>query len=127
MSSILCAAHSHHVSSLQHEWHPVKSLISRLRSKYGEYAVFFYNEFSPDIIALIWRPAAFVPKAFSAMMSEYQSPVLKDWKDDSLVIANTDELISEIGYAGRDILSDIKVLDDKKPEPSSNEGKRQKK
>ena len=119
--------HSHHVSSLQHEWHPVKSLISRLRSKYGEYAVFFYNEFSPDIIALIWRPAAFVPKAFSAMMSEYQSPVLKDWKDDSLVIANTDELISEIGYAGRDILSDIKVLDDKKPEPSSNEGKRQKK
>lgn len=124
---MVCAAHSHHVSSFQHEWHPVKSLISRLRSKYGEYAVFFYNEFSPDIIAMIWRPAAFVPKAFSAMMSEYQSPVLKDWKDDSLVIANTDELISEIGYAGRDILSDIKVLDDKKPEPSSNEGKRQKK
>lgn len=124
---MVCAAHSHHVSSFQHEWHPVKSLISRLRSQYGEYAVFFYNEFSPDIIAMIWRPAAFVPKAFSAMMSEYQSPVLKDWKDDSLVIANTDELISEIGYAGRDILSDIKVLDDKKPEPSSNEGKRQKK
>ena len=76
---------------------------------------------------MIWRPAAFVPKAFSAMMSEYQSPVLKDWKDDSLVISNTDELISEIGYAGRDILSDIKVLDDKKPELPSSEGKRQKK
>eukprot|EP00986_Skeletonema_menzelii_P005322 scaffold1915_cov143-Skeletonema_menzelii.AAC.8 len=112
--------------STLHEWHPVKSLISRLRSKYGEYAVFFYNEFSPDIIAMIWRPAAFAPKAFSAMMSEYQSPVLKDWRDDSLVITNTDELISEIGYAGRDMLSDIKVLDDKKP-PSKNEGKRQKK
>jgi len=110
-----------------HEWNPVKSLISRLRSKYGEYAVFFYNEFSPDIIAMIWRPAAFVPKAFSAMMSEYQSPVLKVWKDDSLVITNTDDLMSEIGYAGRDILADIKVLDDKKPDPSSTEGKRQKK
>lgn len=113
--------------SFQHEWHPVKSLISRLRSKYGEYAVFFYNEFSPDIIAMIWRPTAFVPKAFSAMMSEFQSPVLKGWKDDSLVMTNTDDLMSEIGYAGRDILSDIKVLDDKRPEPSSVEGKRQKK
>ena len=76
---------------------------------------------------MIWRPTAFVPKAFSAMMSEYQSPVMKVWKDDSLVITNTDDLMSEIGYAGRDILSDIKVLDDKKPEPGNAEGKRQKK
>ena len=112
----LCRTHLH--VSFQHEWNPVKSLISKLRSKYGEYAVFFYNEFSPDIIAMIWRPAAFVPNAFSAMMSEFQSPVLKCWKDDSLVIANTDDLMTEISYAGRDMLSDIKVLDDKKPDSS---------
>ena len=118
---------SQHMVSLQHEWQPVKSLISKLRSQYGEYAVFFYNEFSPDIIAMIWRPAAFIPKAFSAMMSEYQSPVLKCWKDDSLVMTNTDDLMSEIGYASRHVLSDIKVLDNKKTDSSNHEAKRQKK
>jgi hypothetical protein len=121
VSTYFCSR-THLQSPFQHEWHPVKSLISKLRSKYGEYAVFFYNEFSPDIIAMIWRPAAFVPRAFSAMMSEFQSPVLKLWKDDSLVTTNTDDLMSDIVYAGRDILSDVKVLDDKKPD-SSQEGK----
>lgn len=98
----------------QHEWDPIKSLVSELRSKFSEYAVFFYNEFSPDIIALIWRPAAFVPKSFSVMMSEFQSPVLKLWKDDSLVVTNSDDLINEIGHIGRHVFSDIKVINTRK-------------
>ena len=98
----------------QHEWDPIKSLVSELRSKFSEYAVFFYNEFSPDIIALIWRPAAFVPKSFSVMLSEFQSPVLKLWKDDSLVVTNSDDLINEIGHIGRHVFSDIKVINTKK-------------
>jgi U3 small nucleolar RNA-associated protein 22 len=107
---------THFDVSFQHEWHPVKSLVSKLRSNYSEYAIFFYNEFAPDIIAMIWRPAAFAPKPFSVMISEFQSPVLKFWKDDSLVITNAEELISEIGYVGRNILSDIKLLDYRKPD-----------
>ncbi len=99
-----------HLLSFQHEWNPIKSLVSELRSKFSEHAVFFYNEFSPDIIALIWRPPAFVPKSFSVMMSEFQSPVLKLWKDDSLVVTNSDDLINEIGHIGRHLLSDIKVI-----------------
>ena len=99
-----------HLLPFQHEWDPIKSLVSELRSKFSEYAVFFYNEFSPDIIALIWRPSAFVPKSFSVMMSEFQSPVLKLWKDDSLVVTNSDDLINEIAHIGRHLLSDIKVI-----------------
>ncbi len=93
----------------------MKSLVSTLRSRYNDYAVFFYNELTPDVIAIVWRPAAFVPQLFSAMVSEFKRPAMEFWRDDSLVIPNTDDLISEIEYASKDIISDVKVLDDKKP------------
>lgn len=76
---------------------------------------------------MVWRPAAFVPKPFSVMMSEFQSPVLKLWKDDSLVITNTSDLISEIFGVGRHVLADIKMLDNKKSDVLDNEGKRKRK
>lgn len=57
-----------------HEWQPVKSLVHSLRSKYSKYAVFFYNEFAPDVIAMIWRPDAFKPQPFSAIVSEFKRP-----------------------------------------------------
>lgn len=94
---------------LQHEWQPVKSLVRALRSKYSEYAVFFYNEFAPDVIALIWRPDAFKPQPFSAIVSEFKRPGAEVWKEDSLAIANTDDLMAEIGHFSRNIVSNFKV------------------
>lgn len=94
----------------------MKSLVSQLRSRYNDYALFFYNELTPDVIAVVWRPAAFVPQLFSAMVSEYKRPATEMWKNDSLVITNADDLMSEIEYASKDIISDVKVLDDKKPD-----------
>lgn len=115
------------VASLQHEWQPVKSLVSTLRARYNEYAVFFYNEFAPDLIAMIWRPAAFVPQPFSAMVSEFKRPVSDVWKEDTLVITNSDDLMCEIGCASKDIVTTLKVLDDKKPVDVAPAVKRQKK
>jgi len=100
----------------------VKSLVSKLRSRYNDYALFFYNELTPDVIAMLWRPAAFVPQLFSAMVSEFKRPAMELWKNDSLVITNTDDLMSEIEYASKDIISDVKVLDDKKPDDVPTKG-----
>lgn len=110
-----------------HEWQPVKSLVSALRSKYSEYAVFFYNEFAPDVIALVWRPGAFSkPQPFSAIVSEFKRPMAELWKDDSFVITNADDLMAEIGYFSRNIVSTFKVFDSRKPTDAPVE-KRQKK
>jgi len=106
-----------------HEWQPVKSLVHSLRSKYSDYAVFFYNEFAPDVIAMIWRPNAFKPQPFSAIVSEFKRPAAEFWKEDSLVIANTDDLMAEIGYFSRNIVSNFKVFDDKKPNDAPQEKK----
>lgn len=94
---------------LQHEWDPVRSLVHALRSKYNQYAVFFYNEFAPDIIAIVWRPDAFKPHPFSAGDSNFKRPVAEFWKDDSFVITNTEDLMAEIRYLARNIVSNLKV------------------
>ena len=87
----------------------MKALVNGLRSRYSDYAVFFYNEFAPDIIAMIWRPDAFKPQPFSAIVSEFKRPAAEPWNDDSLVITNTDDLMAEIAHFSRNILSNFKV------------------
>lgn len=99
----------------QLEWNPVKSLVTSLRNKYHPYAVFFYNEYCPDIIAMLWRPSAFLPENFSAMISEFKLPVQNSWTEDTLVVANTDDLMYEIGNLARNVITDMKILDDRKP------------
>lgn len=94
-------------SCLQHEWQPVKALVTQLRAKYSDYAVFFYNEYTPDVIAIIWRPDAFKSQPFSAMVSAFKQPAMEEWKEDSLVLTNTNDLMAEIGHLARNIVSKI--------------------
>ena len=98
-----------------HEWRPVRSLLAGLRSAYGHLAVFFYNELAPDVIALLWRPDAFRPVPFSALVSEFKRPVLEHWVGDSLVVTNTDDVVAEIVQRSRNVITTFKVLVDKKP------------
>ena len=98
-----------------HEWRPVQSLVASLRSAYGKYAVFFYNELAPDVIALLWRPDAYRPVPFSALVSGFKRPVLEHWTGDSLVVTNTDDLMAEIVQRSKNAIMTFKVLVDKKP------------
>lgn len=93
----------------QHEWQPVKAAVNALRSKYNDYALFFYNEFAPDVIAMIWRPDAFKPQPFSAIVSEFKRPAAEFWKDDSLAITNTDDLMAEVVFFAKHMVSTFKV------------------
>lgn len=94
---------------LQHEWDPVRSLVNILRSKYNQYALFFYNEFTPEVIAMVWRPDAFKSHPFSVGTSICKRPVSELWKDDSFVITNTEDLMAEVEYLTKDVVSNVKV------------------
>ena len=104
--------------------------MASLRSAHGKYAVFFYNELAPDVIALLWRPDAFRPVPFSALVSEFKRPVLEHWTGDSLVVTNTDDVMAEIVQRSRNVITTFKVLVGKKPNdapPVDRSGKKAKK
>lgn len=107
-------------------WQPVQSLVTSLREKFGNYALFFYNELSPEVIGVVWRPQTVRPISFSAMTSEYARPLdddEKSWKNDSLVIRNVTDLLREMSEYYRYVITTAKIIDESCLAPSSKRRK----
>ena len=102
----------------QHGWQPIEELLCELRSRFGHLALFFYNQYTPEIICILWRPTAFDHKPFSAKTSVNKRPLtLSQWRKDSLIISNFEEIMQEIEYLSRDIIVGIKVQNDNFMQP----------
>ena len=96
-------------------WQPIESLVSSLRERFGAYALFFYNELSPEVIGVVWRPQTFTTMTFSAMTAEYSRPMDDDennWKNDSLVIRNATDLLREMSEYYHYVITTVKIIDE---------------
>jgi hypothetical protein len=99
-------------------WDPIEMLVAALREKFGHLAVFFYNELSPEVIAVRWRPDTFAPMPFSIMTSEYVQPGSgggggkDDWNSDSLVTRNSNDILRDMSQYYEDIVTTIKVFEE---------------
>lgn len=93
-------------------WQPIQDLVESLRNRFGDYAIFFYNEFCPEVIGIAWRPQVFVQGSFSAMSSEHSCPVTDDWTVDTLVSRNVGDLVREITQYGKNIATSVRIFDE---------------
>jgi hypothetical protein len=92
-------------------WRPIDDFVTVLREKLIM-AVVFYNELSPDIIAILWRPSCFVNHPFSVMLSENVRPVTHDnWKMDSLVTTNIQDILRDISQLSKNTVVAIKAIE----------------
>lgn len=89
-------------------------MVCSLREKFGSLALFFYNDLSPDVVAMLWRPTTFVTQSLSVMRSEYKRP-LEDaqWKSDSLMINNPQDIMREMSQFTEDMVVSTKILDNR--------------
>jgi hypothetical protein len=95
-------------------WDPIDSLLLSLRRNFGQYAIFFYNELTPEVIGVVWRPDTFKALSFSAMTAEYatpQNPVANGWKSDTLVVRNTRDMLRDMSEYYDGIVTMVKLLD----------------
>eukprot|EP00553_Chaetoceros_curvisetus_P009993 CAMPEP_0204618964 /NCGR_PEP_ID=MMETSP0717-20131115/5462_1 /ASSEMBLY_ACC=CAM_ASM_000666 /TAXON_ID=230516 /ORGANISM="Chaetoceros curvisetus" /LENGTH=556 /DNA_ID=CAMNT_0051632835 /DNA_START=57 /DNA_END=1727 /DNA_ORIENTATION=+ len=92
-------------------WTPVDDIVQKLRLHFGRYAVFFYNEFCPDLIAMLWRPNAFARQTYSAMNSEFFTPMEHNWIEDGLVTTNASDVLRAIQCKLHNVVVDSKILD----------------
>mmetsp|Transcript_43224 Transcript_43224/g.104671 ORF Transcript_43224/g.104671 Transcript_43224/m.104671 type:complete len:1010 (+) Transcript_43224:1470-4499(+) len=101
-------------------WNPVRSVVETLRSNFGQYALFFYNDLAPEVIGLVWRPHTFDTLAFSAMTAEFARPVQdqEGWTKDTLVCRSITDLLREMSPYFRDVITNVKIIHDQsKPPP----------
>ena len=48
--------------------HPLQmEVVKKLRSRFDDIALFFYNHLCGDEIGVIWKPSAFTPRPFSLL------------------------------------------------------------
>jgi U3 small nucleolar RNA-associated protein 22 len=97
--------------SILYSFKPIDEVMNTLRSKFGRYAIFFYNEFCPDMIAMLWRPDAFERQPFSAMHAEFTTPIDYQWGENSLVTTNSADVLRSIKCVLHDFIVDTKILD----------------
>jgi len=101
------------LDSLLYEFKPVDEAVGMLRTQFGQYALFFYNEHCPDMIAMLWRPTTFQWLPFSAMHAEFCTPTDYQWEENTLVTKNSNDILRAIRCALRHVIVDFKVLDDR--------------
>jgi len=100
-----------------HDWNPIRDTVHMLRKQLGSRALFFYNEFAPQVIAVLWRPTTFKSITFSVMNSEFLRPVSdSDWKKDTLGISNANDIVRLLRQVSRDVVIDMKILDSGPPQ-----------
>ena len=100
--------------TFQHNFFPVERMVQELRRKFGPLALFFYNDLTPEVVAVLWRPTCFIAQPFGAMNSEFARPVDDDnWKTDSMVLDNMKDLLRELSMYTADIVVGVKLIDDR--------------
>lgn len=111
------------------EWTPIETMVQNLRERLGNSALFFYNKFCPEIVAVVWRPL-FQPRPFSASTSEFVRPLSLQWDTNEPTMLNVQDLCREISQLSGGIVVDQKLLDkgptsmgDEKKDPPSKKRK----
>lgn len=99
--------------ALLYGFKPVDEAVATLRSHFGQYALFFFNEHCPDMIAMLWRPETFERLPFSAMQAEFCTPTDYQWEENALVTKNSNDILRAIRCVLRYVIVDFKVLDDR--------------
>ncbi|XP_064073088.1 nucleolar protein 6 [Vanessa tameamea] len=57
------------------EFDPVQKYLDELRSAYDDFAVFFYDEYGGDVIAVLWKPDIDEPREFQTLNANALMPV----------------------------------------------------
>ena len=90
--------------------HPIQyEIIENLRSKFGKYALFFWDEIEGSTVGVIWRPSIFLPKKFSVLESRHHTANTREGEDEgnTMVIFNVAEVLVEMIAEAKGLIENI--------------------
>jgi len=88
-------------------------LLRLYKSALGLSPFFFYNEHCPEVIGIVWRPQVFNPNPFSAKLSENSCPADDSFNGGILLSRNLGDLMREMTQYTRDIVTSIRIFDNR--------------
>ena len=61
------------------DFDPVRRFVHELKGTYGELALFLFDELGGEVIAVVWKPAAFLPSRFKVSSASSTIPLTSDF------------------------------------------------
>eukprot|EP00300_Choanocystis_sp_HF-7_P004933 c1378_g1_i1.p1 GENE.c1378_g1_i1~~c1378_g1_i1.p1 ORF type:complete len:1088 (+),score=243.10 c1378_g1_i1:1-3264(+) len=84
---------------------PVKSYLADLVAHFDDYALFFNDGYGGDVIGVVWKPKAFLPKAFS--LEHCQNAYSFNSSQGEQVIPNVAAIVSDMKRLGQGLVDSI--------------------
>lgn len=86
-------------------FNPVDCFLAELRENYSDYALFFCDIYGGNVIPVLWKPSALLPKDFKVSHINCHKPS----KDGSKVELNVDAIVDDFYILGKGVVSTIDV------------------
>ena len=90
--------------------HPIQyEIIENLKSKFGKYALFFWDEIEGSTVGVVWRPSIFLPKKFSVLESRHHiaNTTGEEDEDNTTVVFNVAEVLVEMIAEANGLIENI--------------------
>ena len=85
-----------------------KAFVEVLKETFGQYALFFYNEFGGDLIGVLWKPEAFKPVPFDLTKIKHHKICELAAPDGSLQMElDVEELLEDVELIGGELIKFI--------------------
>ncbi|XP_051895991.1 nucleolar protein 6 [Pristis pectinata] len=90
---------------------PVQCYLRELRSAFGEFALFFYDTYGGNLIAVLWNPQAFAPQPFKT--SHVNARMLETKGNGLQMIPNVEAILEDFEILGAGLVKSIEARTEK--------------
>ncbi|XP_047448023.1 nucleolar protein 6 [Mugil cephalus] len=93
------------------DYNPVSFYLAELREAYGDLALFFYDPYGGTVIAVLWKPKAFLPVPFKT--SQVSARSVEVTGDQANTIPNAEAILEDFRILGKDLVKSVEAKTEK--------------
>jgi len=90
---------------------PVGNYVKALEENFGDLAMFFYDQLGGDVVAIVWKPTAFLPGDFRVTEAHNRLPLEMQGKKHVQTIPNILSILKDIEALGEGLVERVEQVD----------------
>ncbi|XP_065909651.1 nucleolar protein 6-like [Dysidea avara] len=88
------------------DFDPVKLYLKELENSFSEFALFFYDQYGGDYIAVVWRPNICLPHSFKVSQANCRKPAKRK------VVVDLDSILTDFQVIGNGLVKSVEIMSD---------------
>ncbi|XP_060893920.1 nucleolar protein 6 [Labrus mixtus] len=93
------------------DYNPVSLFLAELREAFGDLALFFCDPYGGTVIAVVWKPKAFIPASFKTSQLSARSVQVNG--EEANTIPNVEAILEDFQVIGKDLVKSVEARTEK--------------